>query len=509
MGRSNGVLQKTVSLVRKQPSLWLGLGTFWCWCWVVIQGPKEVIFGLWEGVSVSPRELMLIVSLVSFIGLGVIQKYVPKVSEPSMRRTAIIVAGILYGATVFLPKAIGASFAFADIFEIVLSGFLIAFLWILWGGCLGGTGQKLTLRYGAFALLVAFLLALGAHTLDLERQAIIRTLLPLVSMAFLLYQNQPESGVAEGSSEQKSTFPRKLLVTLFIQGLSLGLLQALLRSVVLEKCTAPYCVWRFLFGFFGNLNMIDFCSLMSIVGFLLALFLLIFTNHFLKMNFLHLIYLVGFPLIAIGFVAVVYSPSFAVGSHPNLFGDVFVFGEVMSTAGYYFSLAITWVLCSYLISQKRIGNEVFVWSGACLFFGQLSGDGLSRVFVLLQTNSAVVCVLGVFLLLFSGLVFATNDRVRGEWGGVSPAVDEQPGMYRQACTMVAEASGLTARESELLYLFARGRSVEFVHKTLFISKDTVKTHARSIYRKTGIHSQQELIDLVEHEIELLKSNEGS
>ncbi|MEG0374326.1 MAG: helix-turn-helix transcriptional regulator, partial [Raoultibacter sp.] len=146
---------------------------------------------------------------------------------------------------------------------------------------------------------------------------------------------------------------------------------------------------------------------------------------------------------------------------------------------------------------------------ACLFFGQLSGDGLSRVFVLLQTNSAVVCVLGVFLLLFSGLVFATNDRVRGEWGGVSPAVDEQPGMYRQACTMVAEASGLTARESELLYLFARGRSVEFVHKTLFISKDTVKTHARSIYRKTGIHSQQELIDLVEHEIELLKSNEGS
>ena len=40
---------------------------------------------------------------------------------------------------------------------------------------------------------------------------------------------------------------------------------------------------------------------------------------------------------------------------------------------------------------------------------------------------------------------------------------------------------------------------------LVVSKDTVKTHSRNIYQKLGIHSQQELIDSVESEIELMKN----
>jgi len=34
---------------------------------------------------------------------------------------------------------------------------------------------------------------------------------------------------------------------------------------------------------------------------------------------------------------------------------------------------------------------------------------------------------------------------------------------------------------------------------LFISKNTVKTHVKNIYAKTGVHSQQELIDFVLNE----------
>ncbi|WP_420484871.1 helix-turn-helix transcriptional regulator [Eggerthella lenta] len=37
----------------------------------------------------------------------------------------------------------------------------------------------------------------------------------------------------------------------------------------------------------------------------------------------------------------------------------------------------------------------------------------------------------------------------------------------------------------------------YVAEELVISKNTVRTHTKSIFAKTGVHSRQELIDLVE------------
>lgn len=44
---------------------------------------------------------------------------------------------------------------------------------------------------------------------------------------------------------------------------------------------------------------------------------------------------------------------------------------------------------------------------------------------------------------------------------------------------------------------ARGRDAEYIRNRLCISRNTVNTHIAHIYRKTGVHSRQELIDLVE------------
>lgn len=62
---------------------------------------------------------------------------------------------------------------------------------------------------------------------------------------------------------------------------------------------------------------------------------------------------------------------------------------------------------------------------------------------------------------------------------------------------VAASHGLSARETEIFLLLAQGRSRPYIRDTLFLSKNTVATHIRHIYEKLGIHSQQELIDLVE------------
>lgn len=57
--------------------------------------------------------------------------------------------------------------------------------------------------------------------------------------------------------------------------------------------------------------------------------------------------------------------------------------------------------------------------------------------------------------------------------------------------------GLSLREEEVLVLLARGRNRLHISQALYISENTVRSHMKSIYRKLNVHSQQELIDLVE------------
>lgn len=67
----------------------------------------------------------------------------------------------------------------------------------------------------------------------------------------------------------------------------------------------------------------------------------------------------------------------------------------------------------------------------------------------------------------------------------------------QQCASVVAQYGLSAREADVLGLLARGRDAAYIADELVISKNTVRTHMKSIFAKTGVHARQELIDLVE------------
>lgn len=70
--------------------------------------------------------------------------------------------------------------------------------------------------------------------------------------------------------------------------------------------------------------------------------------------------------------------------------------------------------------------------------------------------------------------------------------------YReQRIAAVAQAGGLSKRESDVFALIARGRSVPFIAERLVLSENTVNSHVRRIYRKLEISSKQELLDLIE------------
>lgn len=75
------------------------------------------------------------------------------------------------------------------------------------------------------------------------------------------------------------------------------------------------------------------------------------------------------------------------------------------------------------------------------------------------------------------------------------ARDEAQG--EDSAAVFARAVGLTARETEILSLLVRGRTLPYIANELFVTTGTVKTHVRHIYEKALVNNRQELLDKVE------------
>lgn len=90
-----------------------------------------------------------------------------------------------------------------------------------------------------------------------------------------------------------------------------------------------------------------------------------------------------------------------------------------------------------------------------------------------------------------------------ERAGATPAPKEDAphapvkGRFMRRCDAVAKMFLLSARETEVLYLLAKGRSMNHIMEELVISEGTTKTHINHVYKKLNIHSRHELLDLIE------------
>lgn len=71
------------------------------------------------------------------------------------------------------------------------------------------------------------------------------------------------------------------------------------------------------------------------------------------------------------------------------------------------------------------------------------------------------------------------------------------GRFRTQCEEIANRYLLSRRETEVMFLLAKGHNAAFIQEKLCISKSTAKTHISHIYRKLDIHNQQELLAMVD------------
>lgn len=78
-----------------------------------------------------------------------------------------------------------------------------------------------------------------------------------------------------------------------------------------------------------------------------------------------------------------------------------------------------------------------------------------------------------------------------------PSARTDADAYWRACESIARDNGLSSRQTEVLYLLARGHNAAYIHDKLRITLSTAKTHIYRIYKKLGVHNQQEILEIVE------------
>lgn len=166
----------------------------------------------------------------------------------------------------------------------------------------------------------------------------------------------------------------------------------------------------------------------------------------------------------------------------------------LQNAGSVCMLFCTWALL--LLGTRTNSLPLAATFGASIaLIGTLPPLG-ACVFAALGNAANVITV--VLFILYMGIVILFLA-----WGNPDDASASEraetlfSSFIESRCAKLAEHGNLTPRESEILVLLGRGHGYAYIAEMLYISEATVRTHARNIYRKLDITSQEDLLGLID------------
>lgn len=189
---------------------------------------------------------------------------------------------------------------------------------------------------------------------------------------------------------------------------------------------------------------------------------------------------------------------------PMLILAGFLDGEVaIVAASAALSIIILYTIVIFTDTQARFRKPFWRIPSLCQVFAAagMAASSLALEFALsvseVQPSSLVL--LTATCVIFVASAFSPNQRLKTRpWGFSSFIPAESPELHRlRRCGELANSHKLTTRELEILQQLAEGFTKDDIAQTLVISPSTAKTHIRNIYAKLDIHSQKELISLVE------------
>lgn len=152
---------------------------------------------------------------------------------------------------------------------------------------------------------------------------------------------------------------------------------------------------------------------------------------------------------------------------------------VASMKGREFSPSMTWSFYLLLFAA---------FSMAGLFFGSAEAYEESEF-----VSSSLLAAYCAFLIAHAIATFTRETHPPAE---ENAPVENEDSRFDKRCDALAERFAISPREREIMAFLGRGHTSAFIAKSLIISESTVYTHTRNIYRKLGIGSKEELIQIL-------------
>ena len=429
-------------------------------------GVSDLCFGLLDGLPFRPLYFSLLVTLCGFVLLMLLYRWrLFAISEGRglIVCCALIMCGpILWLVAPFVPEPLPVSLAGL---ALITFGHLCFLPQIVKNLADIGVAQSLV----SYACVLVVSTVLRPVIMLLPAPALTAYLIisPVLMAASLRLVEKNRTRPVELRQDAELRIPRALFVTMIAIGVLAGL-----RVVAVP---GGYFDW-----IFGN-------TIVLLVAGVIAVYMALFR----KMNFNRLLYLVGFPIMVIGLVFALFPEGRAMPVANALYG-----------LGYHVFYAVIWALYSYLV---RFSSFNYYWLPITAAVGGFAGRFFSVValdvagiYIDLAQYLPFITAIVVVLTLMLAIFLCSQNNMKSGWGSIAPGNDDFIlDSFERNCMAVAKSAGLTPRESDVLQLLARGRNRQFIAEKLFITEGTAKTHIKHVYRKVGVHSQQELIDVVE------------
>ncbi len=395
----------------------------------------------------------------------------------------------------------------------VATGIGSALLLLYWGTAFSrNSGATIIINTAvAIALAITFYAAL-LYWIPSPVSGIITSLLPLSEACFLWkltpipYSQRHEVPIFNPLGVQRAPFVLRFGLPVFIFGIPLGALRSASTQFVLPVSSLDAQL------------LVLFAAGIAVLLTLISAFAVGVTNH------IDLLFRSTIPFIVVSIVFMIFFQT----------GHEFI-GDLVLLVGYLCFEALMWIFFGELAQEFRL-SPIFLFG---LGRGMLAiGSLVGTYFLITPAGTELTSNLGqtgwlILILLTMVLAYSFLPREQEIRNMVSPASssnidaialinermmtahraeggsqdgptggDLEPayanrGRFRVQCELVADQYLLSRRETEVLFFLAKGHNAAYIQDKLYISKSTAKTHINHIYHKLDIHTQQELLAIVE------------
>lgn len=181
--------------------------------------------------------------------------------------------------------------------------------------------------------------------------------------------------------------------------------------------------------------------------------------------------------------------------------DVWLWGDVATLTCHFLFQMLVWVVLARMAIEWRLPARLCFAPGmgaaslGCLA-GTFAGSVVRSFWVPTYQATSLIALLCATLAMAS-LLFLLDEQTLVVLTNADTERPSAPRRFGVRVDAVAAAHGLTARETQVLMLVAKGRTTQRIQEELGISAGTVNTHLDHLYKKLDVHDRQQLLDLLE------------